>query len=150
MDELKRNISYVKRDAAGNTMQAAVYSLNGVPQVCVFTLKFSSELRTRNLGYITIDDGTLHVKRSRAKHLHNASRSYGFNYEVLTNDLFAVKQVHLTEDISAEYVFPTHMIKEYGSFLHFKEQGFELQRFLPLDLIVALKVEQYTGAVLSQ
>jgi hypothetical protein len=43
-------------------------------------------------------------------------------------------------DIDGErYRFPKSTLKEFGTFLQFKNQGFELQRFLRFDLIKPFK-----------
>jgi hypothetical protein len=50
--------------------------------------------------------------------------------------------VHLTIDKADTYVIPVETIGKYGRFLNFKQQGFELQRFMPMELINNFKKEQ--------
>lgn len=108
------------------------------PLQCEIVLKLKGEPRTRNIGTVRFKDKTIFFKRNSSKHLHRNSNSYGFNYEVLNDAFLNIKWVVC--DIDGElYRFPKKTIDDFGSYLHFKSQGFELQRFLKFDLIKNFK-----------
>jgi hypothetical protein len=46
-----------------------------------------------------------------------------------------IQRIEMVVDDEVHYNFPKSLIAEYGSFLNFKQQGFELQRFIRLELI---------------
>ncbi len=64
-------------------------------------------------------------------HLHRISNSYGFNYQLLDE----AKKFDFVRIIAAdaEYKIPRTEILSKGSFLFFKEQGFERQIFVKLE-----------------
>ena len=43
--------------------------------------------------------------------------------------------MHLTVDDDTNYLIPRSFLNTYGSFLTFKEQGFEVQKFFPVALL---------------
>ncbi len=49
--------------------------------------------------------------------------------------MLAVQKVHMVIDEENHYEFPKSVASDYGTFLNFKEQGFELQRFVPFEII---------------
>lgn len=87
----------------------------------------------RKIGVINLQGRFLFIRRVRAEHLHKKSNSYGFNHHILAN---ATKfdKIKLADDFGT-YVFPVSLVLEQGKFLHFKQQGFERQLFLDLDII---------------
>ena len=98
-------------------------------------LKLVSEKRRRRIGVLTKSTGTFNVVRIRAKHLHNKLNAYGFNHKILEMSK-RIKNVVLTDDIT-RYKIPKEFIMNNTNFLFFKQQGFELQTFLTLDLVVS-------------
>ncbi|CAK0758349.1 hypothetical protein CCP3SC1AL1_240033 [Gammaproteobacteria bacterium] len=98
-------------------------------------LKLAKLSKPRLLGYVDVQDAILHVTRDLEKHYHYKSKGFGFNWELLNGNLIHIKTISLRVDDDKVYVFPKTLIKEYGTFLNFKQQGFELQRFLRFDLI---------------
>ena len=93
-------------------------------------LKLSKEPKARFIGYKM--DNTLTVFRDREKHLMRVNQSYGFNDEVLEN--LNIQQIVIFEKEHV-YSFSIDILKAQGSYLHFQDQGFERQIFLPLSFI---------------
>ena len=67
-------------------------------------------------------------------------KGYGFNWEILTSNLIYINKISLQVDHGDLYVFPKSVLKEYGYFINYVDQGFELQRFMKFDLIKIYKV----------
>ena len=86
--------------------------------------------KPRNIGWFSDSGDTFHCQRNPAKHLHYKSESYGFNYELLRDGMFVWVFVHLP--FNELLVTSRSHILQRGSFLHFKNEGFERQIFLPL------------------
>lgn len=103
-------------------------------------LKLASETKQRRLGYIDRNKKTLIVKRKRDKHLHYKSNSYGFNHHILSKA--KTFDTILLEDEFGKYKFPVSKVMEHGrTHLQFKQQGFELQIFMPLEIIENCRVK---------
>ena len=85
-----------------------------------------------------MNDRYIELKRDRSKHLFRKNNSYGFN-EYLIRASKTFDNVKLVDD-TGTYVFPKTTILEKGSYLFFKQQGFEKQLFLQLDEIEKFKV----------
>lgn len=99
-------------------------------------LKLAAEKHSRKVGYLAND--ILRVERTRHKHLHRLSNSYGFNYEIISKAKRFTKV--LLCDEFGQYMIPNEYILEHGGFLHFKTQGFEKQIFLKLEEINKFKL----------
>jgi hypothetical protein len=91
---------------------------------------FLPNQKPRNIGWLSEDGYTFHTQRNPEKHYHRQSESVGFNYELLRDGSFHWVVVHLP--YGKELVTTRNHILEKGIFLHFKQRGFEKQRFLPL------------------
>jgi len=104
------------------------------------SLKLKSEKKLRRIGTVTKSTKTIDIKRKRGKHLHIKSNSYGFNYEVLDNKK-SFDRVRLSDEIS-DWKIPLSFIMENGSFLFFKQQGFERQIFVTLEQIEPYRVKK--------
>jgi hypothetical protein len=103
------------------------------------TLHLKGKKGGRNIGRVRIADGVLEVVRNRDKHLMKKGKAYGFNeYVMRTAKTFDT--IELQDDYGT-YVFPRRLILDRGSYLHFKEEGFEKQLFLPLFIIQSFKVK---------
>jgi len=99
-------------------------------------LELVNESRNRKLGRIK---GTvIEMFRDPKKHLLYKLNAYGFNHNLLDR-LNKVKEVLLSVE-SKKYLIPIKYILENGSFLNFKEQGFELQIFLEVEKIKGFEV----------
>ena len=105
-------------------------------------LKLKSENRRRNVGNLYLHDNSFHMRRNSQKHYHYATKGYGFNWNIINDDALEIKTIHLTIDETEKYVFPKSLIKDWGRFLNFKQQGFELQKFLPFDFIKKYRVNK--------
>jgi hypothetical protein len=73
----------------------------------------------------------LQLKRDSSKHYHYKSRTYGVNAEILSS--LEIDNVLFNID-KKNYVVP---IQEFNNakYLNFNQQGFELQKFLSVDII---------------
>lgn len=97
-------------------------------------LSLIKEKHQRNIGVIDRAKKILIIKRKRAKHLHRKTNSYGFNHLFISKAKSFDKI--LLQDEYGEYQFPISKILDHGkTFLHFAQKGFELQVFLPLEII---------------
>jgi hypothetical protein len=103
------------------------------------TLHLKGSRTGRNIGRVRLADRVLEVVRNRDKHLLRKAKSYGFNeYVMRTAKTF--DNIELQDDYGT-YVIPRQLILNMGSYLHFKEEGFERQLFVPLYIITNHKVE---------
>ena len=99
----------------------------------IISLKLKSESRKREIGVINPQERYFAVNRIREKHLFRKNNSYGFNHYILQNAK-KFDKIKLSDDFGT-WLIPIKLILEKGSFLHFNKNGFELQIFLPLDVI---------------
>ncbi len=108
----------------------------------VLFLKLQSENgRKRKVGVITKSTETMKIKRSRDKHLFRKFSAYGFNEYVLQTAK-SFNKIWLADEHD-EWKIPVDFILKNGEhFLHFKEQGFELQRFITLSQIEQFRVRK--------
>lgn len=87
--------------------------------------------RPKLIAHYDWDSRTLIVKRNSERHYHYTSKSYGFNFAIL--DSLEINQVHLTID-KERFNIPFKAF-ESARVLNFSQQGFEVQKFLPIDII---------------
>jgi hypothetical protein len=132
--------SFAKQDNDGNILYVRFTLVNGEKRTAQVVLKLAGHTRYRNIGLITMKDNTLHVKRSIKNHYHYKAGGYGFNWEMLSEKmLFQIDKIHMVvtdEDIvNRHYLFPKSVIDEHGKFMYFKQQSFELQRFINMTFI---------------
>ena len=127
--------TFIKEDKVGNKLIAEAFLDNKEYTFATINLKLAKERRNRLLGMVDVQKATYHIVRNSARHYHYKSKSFGFNWEVLSGNLIHIETISLRLDNDRLYVFPKSLITEYGTFLNFKQQGFELQRFLRFDLI---------------
>jgi hypothetical protein len=133
-----------KEDNAGNTLYLRIWSNENKLDVggSIF-LKLRSESKKRNLGNLIIKDRSFHIIRDSGKHYHYKSKSYGFNWNIINDADLGIKTIHLIVDKKDKYIIPKSILDTYGKFLNFKQQGFELQKFLPFDMIKNFKDDSY-------
>ena len=95
----------------------------------------------RRIGFIDREKKIFIAPRKREKHLMRKFNAYGFNDRLLRS---AKSFTHiLLQDEYGEYLFPVADLFTYGKcYLHFKQQGFELQIFLALEHIQRYKSQQ--------
>ena len=133
-----------KEDNAGNTLYLRVWSdENKVDVGGSIFLKLKSESKKRNLGNLIVNDRSFHIIRESGKHYHYVSKSYGFNWNIINDADLGIKTIHLVVDKKDKYIIPKTILETYGKFLNFKQQGFELQKFLPFDMIKNFKDEKF-------
>jgi hypothetical protein len=140
--DLKSQI-FANDDSHGNRLYMRVFfnELNQFTNATIY-LKLQAEDKRRQLGNMDFVTHTFHCKRSSIKHYHNKAKGYGFNWTVLSDTLLNIQKIHLVIDDNQEYLFNVSLIKEYGKFLNFKQQGFELQRFVPFSLIKNFRINK--------
>jgi hypothetical protein len=109
--------------------------------VMTIYLKLASESRSREVGRVILSKRLLEILRDKDKHLFRKNNSYGFN-EVLISTGTKFDNV-MVRDKDGIYIFPKELILEKGSYLHFKDTGFERQLFLPISEMEQYKVESY-------
>jgi hypothetical protein len=133
-----------KEDNAGNTLYLRVWSdENKVDVGGSIFLKLKSESKKRNLGNLIVSDRSFHIIRDSGRHYHYKSKSYGFNWNIINDADLGIKTIHLIVDKKDKYIIPKSVLETYGRFLNFKQQGFELQKFLPMDMIKNFKDDKY-------
>lgn len=99
--------------------------------VLTIFLKLNNETREREIGKVFLKERILEIKRNREKHLFRKNKSYGFNEHVVkTGKTF--DKIQLSDEKNT-YLFQKELILTKGSYLHFKDLGFERQLFLPLS-----------------
>jgi hypothetical protein len=99
--------------------------------VLTICLKLNNETREREIGKVFLKERILEIKRNREKHLFRKNKSYGFNEHVVkTGKTF--DKIQLSDEQNT-YLFNKELILTKGSYLHFKDLGFEKQLFLPLS-----------------
>jgi hypothetical protein len=119
----------VHRDANGNQLIIDHYPLHAN-----IKLKLGSETRSRNIGTIDFEKRTLSVRRQREAHLFRKMNAYGLNHYILKEAKLFDNVV--LKDEKQEWAIPREFILDNGKFLNFSNHGgFELQIFIPLDLI---------------
>ncbi len=126
---------FVQEDNAGNQLFMRVFiDENNTQRSANIHLKLSNEERKRFIGNYGFDNQTMYLSRTSAKHYHYATKSYGFNYRLINDPQLDIKWIVVKIDDTI-YRFPKSLIEDYGSFLQFKQQGFELQKFLKFNII---------------
>ena len=127
---------YANDDRAGNRILLRVFfDEKGLPANANVHLRLVSEKAPRLLGSVDFSSRTFYCRRKTGKHLHRKSNSFGFNWTVLNDSFLAIEKVYIIVDDTDHYRFRKSLMDEFGSFLNFKQQGFELQRFMNVDLI---------------
>lgn len=99
--------------------------------VLTICLRLHNESHEREIGKIYLNERILEIKRNREKHLFRKNKSYGFNEHIIKTG----KRFHKIQlsDEQNTYLFNKELVLEKGSYLHFKNLGFEKQLFLPLS-----------------
>lgn len=102
-------------------------------------LYLKGESKGRDIGTVTKSTRTIAMRRTRSKHLFKKLNAYGFNDYVLRNQS-SVDWVRLSDDLGNHWKIPVNFILDSGTYLNFKGQGFELQRFVSLDDLEQFRV----------
>lgn len=136
---------YANDDKHGNRIYMRVFfNENKQPTASTIYLKLAKESRFRQLGNYYFETKTFFCKRKTEKHYHYVSKSFGFNWTIIDDAMLDIAKIHLVVDDQRHYLFPKSMLADYGKFLNFKEQGFELQRFLSFGLIKNYEIKNNT------
>ena len=101
-------------------------------------LKLANENRVRNIGIVNRHDKFIEIIRDKSRHLFRKGNAYGFN-EHLIKTAKTFDNVKLI-DGDGVYLLPKSVILEKGRYMFFKEQGFEKQLFLDMDIINGFKI----------
>lgn len=126
----------MNEDKHGNRLYMRVFfDANKEPKNAIIHLKLKDGNYPRQIGNYDFTTRTFFCKRNSSKHYHYKTKGYGFNWTILEDPTLAIEKIHLVIDENENYIFKKSLINEYGRFLNFKEQGFELQRFMPMELI---------------
>jgi len=128
-------------DSVGNRLYLRVFFDNETNEKVSATihLKLKGESRYRLIGNYYFIEKTIYLKRNSKKHYHYTTKSYGFNYNILSDPFLDVQWIVADID-DVRYRFPKSTIDTYGTYLHFKQEGFELQKFLKFNLIKNYKL----------
>jgi len=103
------------------------------------TLHLKGKKAARNIGRVRLADRVLEVSRKREKHLMLKANAYGFNEYVL-REAKKFDRIELTDEYGT-YLFSRQLVLDMGRYLHFKEEGFERQLFLSLNIISNHKIQ---------
>lgn len=101
-------------------------------------LKLASENHNRNIGTVVPESDWFHVTRE-SEHLLRKANAYGFNYQIIS--MFRKYRNVLLTAPEGNFLIPMDEILTYGSFLWFKEQGFERQIFFTLEQINPFRIK---------
>jgi hypothetical protein len=105
-------------------------------------LHLANENKQREIGVVYTVSKVFHIRRNPEKHIFKKNQSYGFNeYVIKTAKKF--DKIHLLEEgeNGNQYLFPKDFVLEKGSYLHFKNEGFEKQLFVTLKDLEPYKVK---------
>lgn len=130
---ISSSVILTEPDERGNYFRVESDQLMMVRQIMIH---LASENKSRHIGVLYVKDKTLRVKRTRSKHLFIKNNSYGFNEHIIRTAILFDKI--LIEDEHGLFLVPREEIMNNGTYLDFKEIGFEKQIFLSLEII-----EQY-------
>lgn len=78
------------------------------------------------------DNSFLYEKRVKNANIFKKSNSWGINYHIL-NNLGSKGKIRLYANDGKTYEINKETALKYGKFMNFKNQGFELQFFIPLE-----------------
>lgn len=92
----------------------------------------------------TYDSSTkiLYLERSKAKHLHKNTNSYGINSDMLESIALDCEHIVLSEKDGKsmhKYKIPFFELMRHRFFLHFKSQGYEKQVFIKHSIFTNFK-----------
>ena len=79
------------------------------------------------------------MRRKMAVHLFRKANAYGFNEYILKNSK-TFDTIRLRDDAGNDWKIPKQFIIDNGRYLNFKEQGYELQLFVPLEMLEPFRV----------
>lgn len=134
-------------DKDGDTIRSFFIDDTGVNKLMVkqnnklikLILKLGN-FKPRHIGTVTKSTRTIQMVRDRTKnHLFREGNAYGFGYYVLKNQSI-IDWVRLSDNENNYWKIPVKYIIENGRFMNFKQQGFELQKFVSLNELEQFRV----------
>lgn len=139
---LVKEQKFMQEDQGGNQLFMRVFLDETETQRSAnIHLKLKGEERRRFIGNYYFDNHTIYLRRDSNKHFHYSTKSYGFNYRLINDPHLDIKWIVVKIDDNV-YRFPKSMLDSYGTYLQFKQQGFELQRFLKFNMIKNYKNQE--------
>ena len=137
---MKKTLTQHKKPSSLKKADGSVFNKEGdafyvfrTPSHLYIQLRLASENFGRDVGRVDLKERTLELIRNRESHLMRKNNSYGFN-EYMIREAKLFDDIELRDDVGT-YKFPKSVVLEQGQYLHFKEQGFEKQLFVPLEVI---------------
>ena len=100
----------------------------------VFLRLGSKQQRERRIGYIDRAKKTFVVERKRERHLFHKMNAYGFNEHFLKKSK-SFDKVLLNDDYGSYEIPVSDILSQGKNYLHFKQKGFELQIFVPIEIL---------------
>lgn len=98
-------------------------------------MRLTTERHRRHIGRISNEHRTMLTERISTKHILTKANAYGFNYHILSNAKKFDKILLYEADLHHLYMLEIKYMLSEGSFLFFKQQGFEKQIFLTREWI---------------
>ena len=109
--------------------------------IVTIMLKIKGDTKIRKIGTIDKAQRVLYINRKRNAHLFMKTNSYGFNdYVMRTGTTF--DKVHISDEHDSWIIPVMDILNKGRKYLHFKQQGFELQLFLSLEEMEQYKANQ--------
>lgn len=128
--------TFANEDKAGNKLFLKVFFNDKNEKLnAKIAIKLASESRPRQMGTYDFRSRTFYCQRKSEKHYHRMTKGYAVNWTLMEDPYLAIEKIHMVIDDSNHYEFSKSIVQEYGKFLNFKQQGFELQRFVPFEII---------------
>lgn len=98
--------------------------------------------KQKRIGTYDSNTKTLLLERTKSKHLHKLSNSYGINSDMLEAIALECECIILTEKDGRKvntYKIPFFELMRNRFFLHFKTQGYEKQVFIKHSVFTQFK-----------
>lgn len=118
-----------KQDIVFYDKNACKYFINTIGEITMFlpdnTQRFVGRLMLTPKGLVYLN------KRYKLKHLFRAKNAYGVNWPIV--ETFTPETIRLNIlDTRESYTISLEKFKELSKYLNFKNQGFELQKFIEI------------------
>lgn len=106
--------------------------------IIIYIGKVGSNSRNK-IGVVDKSERTIYMSRNREKHLFRKFNAYGFNEFVLKNAT-TFDKIYLSDNYDTWLIPLTDMLEVEKKYMHFKQQGFELQVFILLSELDNYKI----------
>lgn len=107
-------------------------------------IRLATEDSVRNVARVDLNEKKMYMRRDHTKHFHFVSKSYGFNWTVISDSVgwdTLVLAVTFGDGDKEVYEIPRSVLLTSGRILNFQQQGFEIQKFVPVELIRKYRVQ---------